>query len=143
MSDFSKKYPDSTSEKIIGFIYWGFSMLFLVIGFYYWYYIPEYLLLAITMSIVATIAFIHAIYCIFSGRSDFLSSMTALFFSSVVFYFGEICGILPLNHGILYYVTMAISVMIGIRFLIGLVHGINLMHEPEIKWEFSLKGLVS
>lgn len=143
MADFSKEYPDSTSEKIMGFFYWGFSMLFLAIGFYYWYYIPENLLLAIVMSIIATIAFVHAIYCIFSGRSVFLSSMTALSFSSIVFYFGEIRGILPLNHGILYYVTMAITAMIGIMFLIGLVHRINLMHEPEIKWDFSLKDLVT
>lgn len=141
MATCSKDSPYSTGDKVIGTVYWAFSMLFLAIGFYYWYYIPEQQFLAIAMSIVATVAAIYCIYCVFTSRSNFLPGMTALIFASTVFYFGEVREILPLNW-ILYYLSMAIMVLIGIRFLIGLVHGINILHEP-MKWKtIGLKDLV-
>jgi hypothetical protein len=119
----------STGDKIIGTVYWLFSMLFVVIGFYYWYYIPEYTILTIAMSILAIISCGYGIYWLFKGMSHFLPMMTAVLFASIVFYFGDIRGLLPVDS-ILKYLMVSILVIVGIRYLVGLVHGINILHEP-------------
>jgi len=119
-------------NKLIGSAYWGFSMVFLAIGFYYWYYIPETQLLTIAMTIVATVAFAYTMYCLFAGKSNFLPGITALVFAGLLFYFGEVRGILTL-HWSIYYLVLAIIALVGMRFLIGIVHGINILHEPKLK----------
>lgn len=123
--------PSSNADKIIGSVCWVISMLLLIVAFYYWYYIPEYSLLTISMSIVATVAFGYTIYCLFTGRNHFLSEMTAIIFAAIVFYYGEIRGIIPLNRFLRYWM-ISILTMCGIPCLIGIVHRINIFHEPEI-----------
>lgn len=120
----------SNADKIIGSVCWVISMLFLIVAFYYWYYIPEYSLLTIAMSIVATVAFVYAIYCLFTGRNHFFPAMTAIIFAAIVFYYGEIRGIIPLNQFLRYWM-ISILTMCGIPCLIGIVHRINIFHEPE------------
>jgi hypothetical protein len=71
-------------------------------------------------------------YCLFTGKSNFLPGITALVFAGLLFYFGEVRGILTL-HWSIYYLVLAIIALVGMRFLIGIVHGINLLHEPELK----------
>ncbi|MBR6907456.1 hypothetical protein IKN40_02945 [bacterium] len=124
--------PYPIEDKLIGSAYWGFSMVFIAIGFYYWYYIPETQLLTIAMAIVATVAFAYAMYCLFAGKSNFLPGITALVFAGLLFYFGEVRGILTL-HWSIYYLVLAIIALVGMRFLIGIVHGINILHEPKLK----------
>ena len=138
MASCSTDSPYPIEDKLIGSAYWGFSMVFIAIGFYYWYYIPETQLLTIAMAIVATVAFAYAMYCLFTGKSNFLPGITALVFAGLLFYFGEVRGILTL-HWSIYYLVLAIIALVGMRFLIGVVHGINILHEPELKWKLSDK----
>ena len=84
------------------------------------------------MAIVATVAFAYAMYCLFAGKSNFLPGITALVFAGLLFYFGEVRGILTL-HWSIYYLVLAIIALVGMRFLIGIVHGINILHEPKLK----------
>lgn len=128
----SNENPYSTGDKIIGSVYWLFSMLFVVVGFYYWYYIPEYKILTIAMGILATISCGYGIYWLFKGMSHFLPMMTAAFFASIVLYYGDVRGLLPADS-ILKYLMMSILVIVGMRYLVGFVHGINILHEP-MKW---------
>nr|MBR6100336.1 hypothetical protein [bacterium] len=125
----SNGHQYSMGDKIIGSVYWLFSMLFVVIGFYYWYYIPEYKILTIAMSILATLSCGYGIYWLFKGKSHFLPMMTAAFFASIVLYYGDVRGLLPADS-ILKYLMMSILVIVGMRYLIGFVHGINILHEP-------------
>lgn len=136
----SKSDSYSTSDKVIGSVCWGISILLLSIAFYYWYYVPEYNLLVIVMGLIAMIAFVYAMYCTFTGRSSFLSSMTAFIFASIVYYFGEILGIQL--HWTIYYLMLAISGIVGILLMIKVAHIII----PWFRWKFKdslKKDLVS
>jgi predicted tellurium resistance membrane protein TerC len=55
--------------------------------------------------------------------------MTAAFFASIVFYYGDVRGLLPTDP-IIKYLMLFILVVVGIRYLVGFVHGINILHEP-------------